>query len=100
MCSQVISTGPEAGQDKGEEDCLNLNIFLPRDRDWLLPVMVWIHGGAFVEGSGQEGTPDPLIERGVMVVMINYRYDIRLTISFILQNSSSQIGCSGVHDFW
>ena len=33
--------------------------------------MVWIHGGAFVEGSGQEGTPDPLLERGVMVVMIN-----------------------------
>ena len=72
-CSQVVSTGPEAGQMQGEEDCLNLNIFLPKERQELLPVMVWIHGGAFVEGSGQDGTPDSFIDRGVMVVMINYR---------------------------
>merc|ERR1711892_23482 len=68
-CSQVVSTGPEAGQMQGEEDCLNLNIFLPKDRQELLPVMVWIHGGAFVEGSGQDGTPDSFIERGALGFM-------------------------------
>ena len=73
VCNQVTFTG----KVKGEEDCLNLNIFLPRDREGLLPVMVWIYGGAFIEGSGQVGTPDPLLERGVMVITINYRYDVK-----------------------
>merc|ERR1712128_320261 len=72
-CSQVVSTGPEAGQMQGEEDCLNLNIFLPKDRQELLPVMVWIHGGAFVEGSGQDGTPVEIMKEDVIVVTINYR---------------------------
>ena len=48
-CSQIVSTGPDAGNMQGEEDCLNLNIFLPKERDWLLPVMFWIYGGAFVD---------------------------------------------------
>ena len=72
-CAQTVSTGPDAGQTRGKEDCLNLNIFRAKDKEGLLPVMVWIYGGAFVEGSNQEGTPDPLVEKGVMVVMINYR---------------------------
>ena len=62
---------PRGWSSQGVEDCLNLNILLPKNKEGLLPVMVWIHGGSFVEGSGQEGTPDPLLERGVMVVMIN-----------------------------
>ena len=61
---------------RGEEDCLYLNIFRPREREGLLPVMVWIHGGGFIEGSGQDGTPDPFMKQGVMVVMINYRFII------------------------
>lgn len=37
----------------GSEDCLSLNIFAPsNDLNALKPVMVWIHGGAFVFGSG------------------------------------------------
>ena len=39
------------------EDCLMLNIFAPRgfhdDNSEKLPVMVWIHGGAFVSGSAR-----------------------------------------------
>ena len=57
----------------GVEDCLNLNVFVPFESPDPLPVMVFIHGGAFVEGSGQEGTPDPLLDRDVIVVMVNYR---------------------------
>lgn len=35
----------------GSEDCLFLNVYGPRDaKD--LPVMVWIHGGAYAAGSG------------------------------------------------
>jgi carboxylesterase type B len=36
----------------GSEDCLNLNVYVPNDVDIKnLPVMVWIHGGAFSFGS-------------------------------------------------
>ncbi|MDQ0194502.1 carboxylesterase/lipase family protein [Paenibacillus wynnii] len=58
------------------EDCLYLNVWSPVASEEALPVMVWIHGGTFVTGSGSqpmfEGTP--LASRGnVIVVSINYR---------------------------
>jgi carboxylesterase type B len=36
------------------EDCLNLNIFLPRNApdSQLLPTLLWSYGGGFVEGGG------------------------------------------------
>ena len=35
----------------GSEDCLFLNVYAPSDaKD--LPVMIWIHGGSFLSGSG------------------------------------------------
>jgi para-nitrobenzyl esterase len=56
------------------EDCLTLNIWAPDDAE-ALPVMVWIHGGGYNNGSGTaelyEGTR--LAGRGVVVVTLNYR---------------------------
>ena len=39
-------------------DCLNLNIWSPDLGEARLPVMVWIHGGAFLNGSGAWPTYD------------------------------------------
>ena len=56
------------------EDCLFLNVWAPADADDL-PVLVWIHGGGFLGGSGAvpiyDGTN--LADAGVVVVTINYR---------------------------
>lgn len=61
------------------EDCLYLNIWTPaKSVDDRLPVMVWIHGGGFVRGTGSaigyEG--ENLAHKGVVVVTINYRLGI------------------------
>jgi len=65
------------GGDPGQfsEDCLYLNVWSPAGRDKPLPVMVWLHGGGFVLGSG--GLPPydgkALAARGVVLVTVNYR---------------------------
>jgi para-nitrobenzyl esterase len=58
----------------GSEDCLYLNVYTPAVLEANLPVMVWIHGGAFVSGAGSQYDPTALVTRGnVIVVTINYR---------------------------
>ena len=47
---------PSGSREGSSEDCLNLNIYRPRDRVYLgvrLPVLVYVHGGAFNFGAGK-----------------------------------------------
>lgn len=55
-------------------ECLNLNVWAPEGADGL-PVFVWIHGGAFRNGSGRSGYYDgaAFARDGVVCVTINYR---------------------------
>ena len=59
------------------EDCLFLNIWKPATvaAGAKLPVMVWIHGGGFVGGSGAQPnfSGSSFTAKGVMLVTINYR---------------------------
>jgi para-nitrobenzyl esterase len=57
------------------EDCLNLNVWTPDPGGSGLPVLVWIHGGAFVNGTGAVPTYDgsAFARDGVVTVTINYR---------------------------
>ncbi|MEZ5144177.1 MAG: carboxylesterase/lipase family protein [Acidimicrobiales bacterium] len=58
------------------EDCLFLNVQTPALDDARRPVMVWIHGGAFVNGTGATPWYDGsrFVRHGdVVVVSINYR---------------------------
>jgi len=59
---------------KSSEDCLNLNIASPRDAI-SLPVMIWIHGGAYLTGSanGALYEMETLAANGIVLVTINYR---------------------------
>ncbi len=62
-------------QGHAGEDCLNLNVWTPHPSRDRLPVMVWIHGGAFHRGSGALATYDGgrFARDGVVCVTINYR---------------------------
>uniref|UniRef100_A0A182QUV2 Carboxylic ester hydrolase n=1 Tax=Anopheles farauti TaxID=69004 RepID=A0A182QUV2_9DIPT len=60
----------------GSEDHLYMNVFTKElQPEKLRPVMLWIHGGAFMRGSS--GTemygPDYLIQKDVVLVTFNYR---------------------------
>jgi len=69
-----LSLGGEP--DEHSEDCLSLNVWTPGLDGGRRPVMVWVHGGSFVSGSGAGALyrGGMLAREGdVVVVTINYR---------------------------
>ncbi|XP_072233586.1 cAMP-regulated D2 protein-like [Leuresthes tenuis] len=81
-CMQACS-GPitEECPKMVSEDCLYLNIFVPRDVNFssplqsLLPVMVWIHGGDFIAGSASKPMHDGrFISNFTHTVVVNVEY--------------------------
>jgi para-nitrobenzyl esterase len=70
----VMGVRPAEPED---EDCLTLSVSSPVvDAAGQRPVMVWLHGGAYVIGSGTSAwyRPDRLVIEGdVVVVVVNYR---------------------------
>ncbi|MFM9035630.1 MAG: carboxylesterase/lipase family protein [Mycobacterium sp.] len=74
-CVQDTRADPDFGRPTGE-DCLNLTVWTPSaatpaDRR---PVMVWIHGGGFLNGSSDIYNARWLATRGdIVVVAVNYR---------------------------
>jgi para-nitrobenzyl esterase len=75
LCMQKIKRSDNGvGPGEASEDCLTLNVFAPTGARGL-PVMVWIHGGGLVNGSGTADLYDgsALARQGVVVVTINYR---------------------------
>ncbi len=77
QCPQALSlAGPG-----GDEDCLSVNVWTPTRAgdDGLVPVMVWLHGGGFVFGSGGDKfyAGRFLAETyGVVIVTVNYRLGV------------------------
>jgi carboxylesterase type B len=81
---------PQEGSDPTwppmAENCLNLNIWTPNGTAaGSLPVMVFIHGGAFVSGHGSSPLFDgsALAQRGLVVVTLNYRLG---ALGFLVSN--------------
>ncbi|KOB70074.1 Odorant degrading enzyme CXE10, partial [Operophtera brumata] len=82
----------------GSEDCLYLNVYTPDlNPENLLPVMFWIHGGAFVSGSGNDDMygPEFLVRHGVLLVTINYRLE---TFGFLCLDTPEIPGNAGMKD--
>ncbi len=61
------------------EDCLYLNIWTPaQSTEEKLPVIFWVHGGAFMTGYGHSAHFDGehFARQGVILVTINYRLNV------------------------
>ena len=92
---------PQPKQKSGgrySEDCLYLNVWTPaQSPDKKLPVMVWIHGGAFNFGASSQPEYDGknLAKKGVVVVTIHYRLGpLGFLVHPLLSRESTQ-GVSG-----
>ena len=78
MPMQRLSAGDSIFGANGalSEDCLQLNVWTPaRATTAPLPVMVWVHGGGHMSGSGTlpQYSGAGLARKGAVVVTLNYR---------------------------
>jgi len=89
VCPQGARTGWKNDEesfmfewDDGQpgEDCLRVNVWTPAADNRKRPVMVWLHGGGFSAGSGQELKAydgESIARRGdVVLVSLNHRLNI------------------------
>ena len=85
-------------QNRISEDCLYLNVWSPKlSATADLPVVVFIHGGAFNEGSGSIAVYDGtnLASTGLVVVTINYRLGVFGFLAHPELTAESSVQASG-----
>jgi para-nitrobenzyl esterase len=74
-CPQAARYGLTERSD--EENCLTVNVSLPTAKAAKRPVLVWIHGGAFVGGAASLYRLDRLAKgMDAVVVSVNYRLGV------------------------
>lgn len=78
------------------EDCLYLNVYT-RSFTGNQPVLVWLHGGGFMSGSGDSLVygPEHLIEEDVIIVSLNYRVG---ALGFLSTGDANASGNYGLKD--
>ncbi|MGW2474065.1 carboxylesterase/lipase family protein [Streptomyces sp. NPDC001665] len=81
-CTEFGPVAPQSAElpgaptwSPGDEDVLSLNVWAPATAPGPLPVLVWIHGGAYTFGSSAQPDFDgtALARTGLVVVTLNYR---------------------------
>ncbi|XP_063885511.1 juvenile hormone esterase-like isoform X1 [Scylla paramamosain] len=97
-CIQYFSATERVGIKEvlGEEDCLYLNVFVPKiNGDASFPVMVWLHGGRFTHGSAQEYPPHVLLDHDIVLVVVQYRLGV---LGFLSTEDLAMPGNLGLKD--
>ena len=100
------SEGGDYVQNQAAEDCLYLNIWVNEDdKTEKKPVMVWIHGGAYVDGSGSQacysGANLVQAQSDIIMVNINYRLSMYGFMDFSSVPGGESFGtapCNGLLD--
>nr|QEE13690.1 carboxylesterase 10 [Mythimna separata] len=81
----------------GVEDCLKINVYVPAQAKRPLPIMVYIHGGAFIMGNGGKTIVGPhfLVKHDVILVSFNYRLG---ALGFLCLGIKEAPGNAGLKD--
>jgi len=93
--------GPICPQDSSgsqSENCLSINVWTPVNISQPLPVLLWIYGGAFVEGAGSFGVFNGNFfanSTNTIVVSFNYRVG---ALGFFSLNGTNISGNYGIRD--
>lgn len=84
----------------GSEDCLTVNVWTPAgSTGQKRPVMVWIHGGGFINGHGDMYDARRLAARGdIVVVTLNYRMGALGFLAHPALGPYGQVGNYGLID--
>jgi para-nitrobenzyl esterase len=107
-CTEYMDATPQepAGwpfpQNSRSEDCLGLNILTPtQDSRARLPVMVWLHGGGYFSGCGNNRmySSTALAQHGVVQVSMNHRLGAMGMLAHPLLSKESESGVSGNYLF-
>jgi para-nitrobenzyl esterase len=107
-CTQFSAISPQVdipGMSAGlplSEDCLYLNVITPaRQPDEKLPVMVWMHGGGYSTGCGNDRIWNNyrLPRHGVVVVTLNHRLGPIGLLAHPALSEESLMGVSGNYLF-
>lgn len=80
------------------EDCLYVNVFLPHPRPKNSPVMLWIYGGGFFQGTSTLDVYDYKTlstEENIIVVSIQYRV---ASLGFLYLGTPDAPGNAGLFD--
>jgi carboxylesterase type B len=97
-CIQDIAGDMDRNHATGE-DCLTLNVWTPPSSKDAKPVLVWIHGGGFVNGSGEVYDARRLASRGdIVVVTLNYRLGALGFLAHPALGPAGQVGNYGLAD--
>jgi para-nitrobenzyl esterase len=94
---------PAPDEPASSEDCLFLNVWSPGLDDARRPVMVWLHGGGFANGSGGAAMYDggALARRGdTVLVTVNHRLNVfgYLHLGEVFGPEYAQSGVAGMLD--
>ena len=94
---------PAPDEPASSEDCLFLNVWTPGVDAGARPVMVWLHGGGFANGSGGAAMYDgaALARKGdVVTVTVNHRLNVfgYLHLGEVFGRDYAQSGVAGMLD--
>src|SRR6478672_11791956 len=97
-CIQDIAGDMDRNHATGE-DCLTLNVWTPPSSEDAKPVLVWIHGGGFINGSGEVYDARRLASRGnIVVVTLNYRLGALGFLAHPALGPAGAVGNYGLQD--
>ncbi|KAI8440016.1 hypothetical protein MSG28_001450 [Choristoneura fumiferana] len=97
VCPQTFKGFSNTASEQEDIDCLQLSLYVPSRASSKnpLPVLVWIHGGGFAVGSGNQQGPSNLLKHGIIIVTVNYRLG---PYGFMCLNNTAVPGNQGLKD--